>query len=337
MYHRQSPVVKDANKYDKLLREKVPALWPNSQIFQKTKKGDETSETKRRKTEDSDDDSGRRSKRYSKGQVSYEDKGEDEFLASDDEEEMEDIEEKVEAPKVEKMLSHRFVPDPADPTQQITEFFVKWKGKAYIHCSWVTEAEILATSHGKLRLTYYWRDREKKSPDDDEPFPPEYLEVDRIVAAKSELNPETNSNYYLYLIKWKELPYSDVTWEQAKDFDDDEKIEQYRRHQTRPQIGNPPRGGWATLDNNTIAWKSGNQLRDYQLAGLNWLSYCWYNRRGCILADEMGLGKTVQSITFLASLALENIFGPFLGTLCWSYNKYLNKSPSFSRPPSCIL
>ena len=28
--------------------------------------------------------------------------------------------------------------------------------------------------------------------------------------------------------------------------------------------------------------------------GLNWLVYCWYNRRGSILADEMGLGKTVQ-------------------------------------------
>lgn len=42
-----------------------------------------------------------------------------------------------------------------------------------------------------------------------------------------------------------------------------------------------------------------NQLRDYQLEGVNWLLFNWYNRRNCILADEMGLGKTVQSITFL--------------------------------------
>jgi chromodomain-helicase-DNA-binding protein 7 len=47
--------------------------------------------------------------------------------------------------------------------------------------------------------------------------------------------------------------------------------------------------------------------------GLNWLIYCWYNRRGSILADEMGLGKTVQSISFLEHLnSTQQIHGPFL-------------------------
>ena len=313
-YPKNSLFVKDANKYDKLLREKIPIIWKDSNIFKKPKKlGEgEISDVKKRKTEEGVDDYGGRSRR-SKG-VNYNDKiDEDEFLASDEEDDEMEAEEKENIPKIERMLSHRFRPNPANPAEQITEFYVKWKGKAYIHCSWVKESEILGTPHGKLRLTYYWKDRERTSlPDDDDPFPPEYLEVDRIVAAKQEVNPQTGRPYYLYFIKWKELPYAESTWEQASDFNDDEKIEQYKRNQTRPNTTAPARGRWAQIDNTTIAWKSGNQLRDYQLAGLNWLSFCWYNRRGCILADEMGLGKTVQSITFLASLALENIYGPFL-------------------------
>ena len=34
----------------------------------------------------------------------------------------------------------------------------------------------------------------------------------------------------------------------------------------------------------------GFRLRSYQLEGLNWLLFNWWNRRSCILADEMGLG-----------------------------------------------
>ncbi|MBA4024505.1 MAG: helicase SNF2 [Gordonia sp.] len=37
-------------------------------------------------------------------------------------------------------------------------------------------------------------------------------------------------------------------------------------------------------------------LRDYQLEGLNWLSFLWDNGFGGILADDMGLGKTLQTL-----------------------------------------
>lgn len=42
-------------------------------------------------------------------------------------------------------------------------------------------------------------------------------------------------------------------------------------------------------------------LRDYQLDGLNWLVYSWYQDQNCILADEMGLGKTVQCVSLLGA------------------------------------
>jgi SNF2 family DNA or RNA helicase len=39
-------------------------------------------------------------------------------------------------------------------------------------------------------------------------------------------------------------------------------------------------------------FKDGNRLRAYQLEGLNWLVFNWYQRRNSILADEMGLGTS---------------------------------------------
>ena len=40
--------------------------------------------------------------------------------------------------------------------------------------------------------------------------------------------------------------------------------------------------------------KNGVVLREYQIEGVNWLIFSWYQRRNCILADEMRLGKTLQ-------------------------------------------
>ncbi|SDK04524.1 DEAD/DEAH box helicase [Sediminibacillus albus] len=43
------------------------------------------------------------------------------------------------------------------------------------------------------------------------------------------------------------------------------------------------------------------ELRDYQLAGYQWLRTLSHYRLGGILADDMGLGKTIQTITYLLS------------------------------------
>lgn len=44
--------------------------------------------------------------------------------------------------------------------------------------------------------------------------------------------------------------------------------------------------------------KNGVVLREYQIEGVNWLIFSWYQRRNCILADEMGLGKTLQVVVY---------------------------------------
>lgn len=54
-------------------------------------------------------------------------------------------------------------------------------------------------------------------------------------------------------------------------------------------------------------------MRDYQIAGLNWMISLHENGISGILADEMGLGKTLQTISFLGYLRhVCDITGPHL-------------------------
>lgn len=58
------------------------------------------------------------------------------------------------------------------------------------------------------------------------------------------------------------------------------------------------------------------QMRDYQVAGLNWMISLHENGISGILADEMGLGKTLQTIAFLGYLRhVCDIKGPHLVTV----------------------
>ncbi|KAL0367688.1 UNVERIFIED_CONTAM: putative chromatin-remodeling complex ATPase chain [Sesamum radiatum] len=55
------------------------------------------------------------------------------------------------------------------------------------------------------------------------------------------------------------------------------------------------------------------KMRDYQLAGLNWLIRIYENGINGILADEMGLGKTLQTISLLGYLhEFRGITGPHM-------------------------
>lgn len=52
-------------------------------------------------------------------------------------------------------------------------------------------------------------------------------------------------------------------------------------------------------------FKGGNTLRAYQLEGLNWLVFNWYQRRNSILADEMGLGALAAPGPLRLSLIID--------------------------------
>lgn len=55
------------------------------------------------------------------------------------------------------------------PTEEF-EYFVKWKGKSYIHCEWVDQSVILGESHGKTKVNRYHQSKLNKqaAPNEDE-------------------------------------------------------------------------------------------------------------------------------------------------------------------------
>jgi chromodomain-helicase-DNA-binding protein 7 len=194
-------------------------------------------------------------------------------------------------------------------------------------------------------------DNEEEAEEDVEYYNPEMVEVHRIIScdtptvshatAKSshdiapkevdENNPEAAPEFdpeseVQYLVKWRGLPYNECTWERWEDlkfyyhevwefwqrqrppspsdyFTSHPTVAEYQKLTVSPHFGE-------TEDGETEL-----TLRDYQLEGVNWLLWNWWNGRSCILADEMGLGKTIQSVGFLHQLRFNpktKVNGPFL-------------------------
>ncbi|KAF2874386.1 SNF2 family N-terminal domain-containing protein [Massariosphaeria phaeospora] len=74
------------------------------------------------------------------------------------------------------------------------------------------------------------------------------------------------------------------------------------------------RGGHnETVFRDSPSFIQGGTMRDYQVAGLNWLISLHENGISGILADEMGLGKTLQTIAFIGYLRfIRGTTGPHL-------------------------
>jgi len=151
-------------------------------------------------------------------------------------------------------------------------------------------------------------------------------------------DPEDNVRY---VVKWKGMPYADVTWEYWRDIKRDAVVQAedyWYRQRSPPDIPRVPHPhirdfkklqespvfGLSTRKRRCIGYDDNNinddsfegfKLRSYQLEGVNWLLFNWWNRRSAILADEMGLGKTIQSTAFLRELQTNpntQVRGPFL-------------------------
>ncbi|XP_076609980.1 chromodomain-helicase-DNA-binding protein 4a isoform X2 [Chaetodon auriga] len=252
-------------------------------------------------------------------------------------------------------------PDPAPLAgRPEREFFAKWSNMSYWHCSWVTELQL------ELHCQVMFRNYQRKN-DMDEPPPIDFGdgEEDKSVKRKNKdpmyaqleekylrfgikmewlmihriLNHSVDrKNNVHYLIKWRELPYDQATWE-AEDMDvpdfDTYKV-QYWNHRElmmgeegkpgkkiklKGRVKRPDRPPENPVVDPTIKFErqpeyldsTGGTLHPYQLEGLNWLRFSWAQGTDTILADEMGLGKTVQTAVFLYSLYKEgHSKGPFL-------------------------
>ncbi|XP_030826338.1 LOW QUALITY PROTEIN: chromodomain-helicase-DNA-binding protein 8-like [Camarhynchus parvulus] len=220
---------------------------------------------------------------------------------------------------VDKVLAMRVVKKelPSGQLAEAEEFFVKYKNYSYLHCEWATIAQLEKDKriHQKLkRFKTKMNQMRHFFHEDEEPFNPDYVEVDRILDESHSVDKDNGEPVVYYLVKWCSLPYEDSTWELQEDVDE-AKVAEFKRIQARhPELKRQPRpqaGAWKKLEA-SHEYKNHNQLREYQLEGVNWLLFNWYNRQNCILADEMGLGKTIQSIAFLQEVHGAGVRGPYL-------------------------
>lgn len=189
----------------------------------------------------------------------------------------------------------------------VEEYYVKYRNFSYLHCEWRTEEELL---RGDRRVSAKIRRFQMKQAQqmnifdnlEEDPFNPDFVETDRVLDMSIHEDPVTGKKTRHFLVKWKSLAYEDSTWEVEDDVEE-KKIEEYVRFNTVPPKDKwkprrrPKPEEWKKLDVTPI-YKNNNSLRPYQLEGLNWLKFSWYNSHNCILADEMGLGKTVSNTFF---------------------------------------
>ncbi|KAL3661408.1 hypothetical protein V7S43_013611 [Phytophthora oleae] len=230
----------------------------------------------------------------------------------------------------------------------ISEYLIKWKGFAYMHASWETKQVLLdldpLTNKQKIKRFHEKEQLHRQHPlrqtgdmeedslavDELEYFNPEYLEIHRIIAHRKEEPMPADPNFpdapaddgMRYYIKWRVLAYTDATWERACDIKDDVALAKYKASIVVPdeEVWKPrPRPSireYRKLEKSPLFGEDQSlSLRAYQLEGLNWLLWNWYNERPSILADEMGLGKTIQTLSFLNLLRDDpkiKIRGPFL-------------------------
>ncbi|XP_061770864.1 chromodomain-helicase-DNA-binding protein 4 isoform X2 [Nerophis ophidion] len=241
------------------------------------------------------------------------------------------------------------------------EFFVKWCNLSYWHCSWVLELQL------ELNCQVMFRNYQRKT-DMDEPPPVDFGgegDVDKSTKRKNKdpLFVHMEAEFYRYgvkmewlmihrilnhsvdkkgnvhyLIKWRDLPYDQSTWEnEDMDIPEFDTYKQTYWNHRELMIGDEGRPGKKLkkpvkikkterppanpVVDPTIKFdrqpdyldSTGGTLHPYQLEGLNWLRFSWAQATDTILADEMGLGKTVQTAVFLYSLYKEgHSKGPFL-------------------------
>jgi chromodomain-helicase-DNA-binding protein 7 len=69
--------------------------------------------------------------------------------------------------------------------------------------------------------------------DDDEPFNPDYVEVDRILDVAVTTEPSTGEDVTHYLVLWRSLPYEESTWELEQDVDQD-KVDFFNKYRKLP-------------------------------------------------------------------------------------------------------
>lgn len=142
----------------------------------------------------------------------------------------------------------------------------------------------------------------------------DYMKVERVIG--EQMGPDGRE----YYVKWKSLAYDNCTWEPESLVSDlaQPEIDRYLDRTSRLPTSDRRESNLATRSpykpfRTQPDYIKFGQLRDFQMAGINFLAHNWCKGNNVILADEMGLGKTVQSVSFMSWLIHDrHQEGPFL-------------------------
>ena len=120
-----------------------------------------------------------------------------------------ETEETKEADKIETEIDSKKSPSKTSPskktepavekkskTVEVDEYLVKFKNFSYLHCQWLTEEELLRGDKRVSQKVKRYIQKKEKSANmmdfcDDEPFNPDYVEVDRVLDSSVHTDADT--------------------------------------------------------------------------------------------------------------------------------------------------
>jgi hypothetical protein len=214
-------------------------------------------------------------------------------------------------------------------------YYIKWVGKSHLHNTWHTQSELesmdlkgIKKLHNYIKRMNAYKEWLCHASIEDKEYDAaqqaqvrelqvSYTTVERVIDARD--NVDTGEAEYF--CKWEGLPYASATWESAAVVSPKFQvhIDQYLARASSKTIplvraaALSKRPHFRTIEGIPPWLPHHIALRDYQLAGVNWLAKSWCRGNSVILADEMGLGKTIQTISFLSYLFhVHKVYGPFL-------------------------
>ena len=221
------------------------------------------------------------------------------------------------------------------------DYLVKWKKMPYVNVKWMPGDWIWGIAAPAMRKAFFKRDNlsSLRKMTTEEAVPEDFMRVDIVFdvqytnvvkqpsekVAKARIK-EVKKAY----VKYKGLGYEDVVWaepprqeeiERWADFQaayEDWVMGTFIRQPSKKNLEVRLKHVRSESFKDSLALNKqpdclvGGELMKYQMDGLNWLYYQWYQQQNAILADEMGLGKTIQVIGFLATLKEAHGCWPFL-------------------------